>query len=168
MLQWINVCGNVLHNFAGMSKVMRNTHSPVPKFRPCSPYLLSSTSMLVWSGFFTVWLWITCFHHPLRTGMLYFESDPEKLLKHEIKNKSISSTFHHFLFRILKGFKIFSNREMHLPKKMWHIKLMGMQMRLGTTGRFKLSSNFHYPVFFLFPMFCQLKNMKKEKKNDVE
>lgn len=117
MLQLINVCGNFLHNFAGVSKVMRNTHSPVPKFRPCSPYLLSSTSMLVWSGFFTVWLWITCFHHPLRTGMLYFECDPEKLLKHERKNKSISRTFHHFLFRILKGFKIFSNRELHLPKK---------------------------------------------------
>lgn len=35
-----------------MSKSMHNTCNSVPKCMPCSPYLFSSTSMLVWSGFF--------------------------------------------------------------------------------------------------------------------
>lgn len=95
-----------------ISKIGHNPCKPKPKFRPCSPSLLSSTSMLVWSGFFMVWLWISCFHHPLRTRMLYFECDPEKLLK-----QKISSTFQHLLFRILKGFKTFSDRQ--LANELW-------------------------------------------------
>lgn len=62
----------------GMSEIMQNFWTPALKFSSCSVWLLSSTCMLVWSGFFMVCLWITCFHDPLWTGMLYFECDPVK------------------------------------------------------------------------------------------